>query len=146
MKPSSQANATSGHSSNGRRGPSSSSHPEGGAQAAKGPRPTAAPVPPRDRDSADLQKVRDLLFGSQTQELEAQAQRLEQLEERFAERLGSLEEDFARRLKASEAGIRDEMRSEVAAIAARLDEHGSRKVERSDLRSMLSDLANRIGD
>ena len=103
-----------------------------------------------DRDSADLEKVRDLLFGSQAKQherdLQLQAERLEQLESRLSDRLGAMEKEFATKVRDIEATLRDELQFEVAAIVARLDEQGSNKVERSDLRSMLSDLANRIGE
>ena len=163
MKSSSQAKPTSASGSNSRNRTGDSDSPDssgssddhlptpensafgkGGRSSENQPRLMA------DRDSADLEKVRDLLFGSQAKQherdLQQQAERLEQLESRLSDRLGAMEKEFATKVRDIEATLRDELQFEVAAIVARLDEQGSNKVERSDLRSMLSDLANRIGE
>ena len=147
MKSSSKSNAngTPAGSSNGRNG---ASNGQSGSKST-GDTPVRFGRIEND-DSDDLQKVRDLLFGSQSkqheQDLQAQSTRMGQVEAQFLERLGTMEEQFTSRLKSIEASIREELQTEVTAILARLDDHGTRKVERSDLRSMLSDLANRIGD
>lgn len=96
-----------------------------------------------EAEAKDLQRVRDLLFGATSR---AHAARLGAVESELADRLTALEKDFQQRLKDVEAQVRADFRADLAALTARLDEHGTRKVERADLRSMLADLAERIGD
>ncbi|QDV07095.1 hypothetical protein Poly30_26140 [Planctomycetes bacterium Poly30] len=99
-------------------------------------------VPHSDSDAKDLQRVRDLLFGATSK---AHASRLDSVESALSARLTELEKDFQQRLQNVESQVRADFRAEVTALTARLDEHGTRKVERADLRSMLADLADRIG-
>jgi hypothetical protein len=91
-------------------------------------------LPHSDSDATELQRVRDLLFGATSR---AQSSRVDSVEAALTNRLEALEVSFGERLKAAEAQVREDFR---------LDEHGTRKVERADLRSMLADLADRIGD
>lgn len=100
-------------------------------------------LPHSDSDATELQRVRDLLFGATSR---AQSNRVDSVEAALTNRLEALEVSFDERLKAAEAQVREDFRSEVAKLTSRLDEHGTRKVERADLRSMLADLADRIGD
>ena len=145
-----KSSSKSSSSSNGRSGHRSSA--DGSDSHDEIPRSHLAKAPKGadDRDQADLDKVRDLLFGRQSQQhsqdIEAQSERLAALEANFTERLSALDTQFSKQLRNAEQELRSELQAEVAAIVARLDEQGTRKVERSDLRSMLSDLATRIGD
>jgi flagellar biosynthesis regulator FlaF len=147
MKSTSQSSS----SSNGRNGHRSGTEASSGNQETKRSRAASeGRTSSGDRDQADLDKVRDLLFGSQAkqheQQIEAQSSRLAQLEASFAQSLAALEDQFSKQLRASEASLRDEMQSELQSILTRIDEQGTNKVERADLRSMLSDLASRLGD
>ncbi len=105
--------------------------------------PDTVIVPHADQDAKDLRKVRDLLFGATAQ---AHVDRMDAAEKAMAERMETMEREFQERLDTMEASVRADLKSEVASLVSRLDDHGTRKVERADLRSMLADLADRIGD
>lgn len=94
-------------------------------------------------DSQTLHRVRDLLFGEASTALN---QRVENLENSVMQRLASMEREFEERVKAAEVELRTELKAEVTALAAKLDDQHDRKVERADLRSLLSDLAERVGE
>ncbi|MEM8713937.1 MAG: hypothetical protein AAGG01_23580 [Planctomycetota bacterium] len=93
-------------------------------------------------DAQTLHRVRELLFGEASSALN---QRVENLENSVMQRLASMEREFEERVKSAEVELRSEFRAEVTALAAKLDDQQDRKVERADLRSLLSDLADRVG-
>ena len=102
---------------------------------------------------ATLARVRDLLFGeavraqeSRTAALEAQARsEVDRVEKALQARLKRLEDDFEKRVDAMRKEMSDRVTNEVARLEKQLDRHGADKVERADLRGLLSDLADRIG-
>ena len=96
-----------------------------------------------------IDRVRDLLFGEARR---AQEDRTAALEAYVASEIGRVTSAFEARLERVKAeaasereGLRADFKGEVAALRDRLDGHGRDKVERADLRSLLTDLADRVG-
>lgn len=113
-------------------------------------------LPARDVDAgaeSTLARVRELLFGeavkaqeSRTAALEARARAdVERVEKALQSRLKALEDDFEERVEAMREEMSERVTKEVRRLEEQLERHGTDKVERADLRGLLSDLADRIG-
>jgi len=107
--------------------------------------PQAAAVAPAASDpggSANLDKVRDILFGTQLRELD---RRFTRLEERLARETSDLREDVKQRLDALESYVRHEAESLAAQDRAERDQRtdGDAALSR-DVRETASAIERRI--
>lgn len=99
--------------------------------------------------AATLHRVRDLLFGETVRAQENKTAALETLVASEVARVTSIFEarleGMKSDLKAEMEAHRKEVRGELDEARRRLDGQGRDKVERADLRALLSDLADRVG-
>jgi len=104
----------------------------GGLQVAE--RPAAAPAP-TDVQPESLDKVRDILFGSQMRAVDT---RLQGLEERLREEHEALRNDFARQVESLDTFIR----SEVNTVTERLASESRKRSE--DLKGLAAEIKEAI--
>jgi hypothetical protein len=104
----------------------------GGLQVAERTAPAPAPA---DAQPENLDKVRDILFGSQMRAVDS---RLQGLEERLREEHEALRTDFARQVESLDAFIR----SEVNTVTERLATESRKRAE--DLKSLAAEIKEAI--
>ena len=102
----------------------------GGLQVAEPPAPAAADVQPESLD-----KVRDILFGTQMRAVDS---RLQGLEERLREEHEALRNDFARQVESLDTFIR----SEVNTVTERLSAESRKRSE--DLKGLAAEIKEAI--
>ncbi len=86
---------------------------------------------------AELEKVRDILFGASLRGVDT---RLRDIDAETARALQVLRDDVRQRFEALERRLDEH----VAALAARLDGQQADKVDRDQLAGLLNDLAERV--